>query len=96
MDTYIYTQRSFGGCSTFLNNLSPPFIDRRHYREFLGVCAPYVRVPPNHRQYHYRCHFSGFPDKMGECVPYVRLPTMSWVATLHGVHAQTTVGEEGG
>ena len=32
---YIYIQRSFGGCSTFLNYLSSPFIERRHYREFL-------------------------------------------------------------
>ena len=35
IDGYIYIQRSFGGCSTFLNYLSSPCIDRRHYREFL-------------------------------------------------------------
>ena len=93
------------------------------------VCVPYVRVPPNHPMYHYRCHFNAFPDKMGVCAPYVRVPpnhrmsffyefndvkrkcsqlrlaakppglditTMSLVATLQGVHAQRTVGEEGG
>ena len=30
-------QRSFGGCSAFLNYLSSPFIERRHYREFLDI-----------------------------------------------------------
>ena len=47
-----------------------------HYRchlsgfpDEMGVCAPYVRVPPNHRMYHYRCHVNGFPDKMSVCAP---------------------------
>ena len=44
---YIYTQRSFGGCSTFLNYLSAPFIERRHYREFLDI-------PPFIEMSHYR------------------------------------------
>ena len=49
MDIYIYTQRSFGGCSTFLNYPSSPFTERRHYRETLDI-PPFIErrldIPP--------------------------------------------------
>ena len=35
-------QRSFGGCAAFLNYLSSPFIERRHYREFLDI--PFTQI----------------------------------------------------
>ena len=38
-------QRSFGGCSAFLNYLSSPFIERRHYREFLDIPSFIERRP---------------------------------------------------
>ena len=52
-----------------------------HYRchcngspDKMDVCAPYVRVPPNHRKNHDRCHFCGFAVQMGVCALYVRVP----------------------
>ena len=37
MDILIYIQRSFGFYLFFVNSLSPPFIARRHYREFVDI-----------------------------------------------------------
>ena len=41
----IYIQRSFGGCSAFLNYLSSPFIERRLCREFLDIPSFIERRP---------------------------------------------------
>ena len=40
----------------------------------MDVCTPYVRVLPNHKQIHDRCHFYGFAVQMGVCALYVRVP----------------------
>ena len=56
--------------------------ERRHAARITSFCDSFVfslwfwilRVLPNHRMYHYRCHFNGSPDKMDVCAPYVRVP----------------------